>query len=350
MDKKRKRRRKKNAQAVLILILLLLVAAASLWIIHRSRTISASNKQEAEQIAEEQTAEEQAAAEAQAAEEEAAAKAQAEEMAVTSHVYSHRGSAGPKEHTFEAYDAAIEAGSRYIEQDVVISSDGVLFVSHDLNAVERTDYNGMYEYIDSETIDTIRTDAGDPILRLSDVFDRYGRDVMYVIELKTEEGAYDDIVQAFEELVDKYGYSDNIIISSFYPEPLRMLEDKYPDMPKMLLCWNQGDFDRYYDEPYVDILSLSYDAVIMTESNCRQAHDAGKLFSAWTLNDEDAIKEAIDMGVDTYFTDNTELALSIEKDYGRKVRGVDSAVGVASDAEEDDDTADDAEEDADSEE
>lgn len=321
---KGKKKRKKNSQAVLILILLLLVVAASLWIVNRSRTLSASGNKEAEageQLTEEQTAEEQAAAEAQAAEEEAAAKAQAEELAVTSHVYSHRGSAGPKEHTFEAYDAAIEAGSRYIEQDVVISSDGVLFVSHDLNAVERTDYNGMYEYIDSETIDTIRTDAGDPILRLSDVFDRYGRDVMYVVELKTEEGAYDNITQAFEELVDKYGYSDNIIVASIYPEPLKILEEKYPDMPKMLSCWNQGDFDLYYDEPYIDILSVSYDAVLMTESNCSQAHEAGKMFSVWTLNDEDDIKYAIDMGVDTYFTDDTALALSIEKDYGRKVRG-----------------------------
>ena len=34
-----------------------------------------------------------------------------------------------------SYDEAIEAGSRYIEQDIVISSDGVLYVSHDENAV-----------------------------------------------------------------------------------------------------------------------------------------------------------------------------------------------------------------------
>ena len=59
--------------------------------------------------------------------------AEIDEM-IASHVYSHRGSDGDEEHSFKAYDAAIEAGSRYIEQDVVISADGILYVSHDLNA------------------------------------------------------------------------------------------------------------------------------------------------------------------------------------------------------------------------
>ena len=59
----------------------------------------------------------------------------------------------------------------------------------------------------------------------------------------------------------------------------------------------------------------------MTESNCRRAHDSGKLFSAWTLDTEDEIRTAIDMGVDTYFTNDTPLALSIERDYGVSRRG-----------------------------
>ena len=48
--------------------------------------------------------------------------------------------------------------------------------------------------------------------------------------------------------------------------------------------------------------------------------EAGKKFSAWTLDTEDAIKKAIDMGVDTYFTNDTPLALEIEREYGLKVR------------------------------
>ena len=58
----------------------------------------------------------------------------------------------------------------------------------------------------------------------------------------------------------------------------------------------------------------------MKEERCRAAHEHGKTFSAWTLDTEDEIRRAIDMGVDSYFTNDTPLALSIEKEYGVKVR------------------------------
>lgn len=232
---------------------------------------------------------------------------------IASHVYSHRGSAGPEEHTFKAYDAAIEAGSRYIEQDVVVSSDGILYVSHDTWAGSMTGYDGMYEYMSSETIDGLETDAGNKVLRLSEVFDKYGRDINYVIELKN---GSDACVRAFEELVDEYGLADMITVQSADTGVLRELESKYPDMPKLFVCRSQAAFDGAVDEPYIDIISVKEAAVLMTERNCSAAHANDKLFSAWTLNSEEKIKYAIEMGVDTYFTDDTPLALSLEREYG----------------------------------
>ena len=248
------------------------------------------------------------------AEEEAAiAQKETEDAAVASHVYSHRGSAGPIEHSFEAYDAAIEAGSRYIEQDVVITSDGVLYVSHDLNAVTMTGYNGMFEYLSSETVDGLTTEAGNKVLRLSEVFEKYGHDINYVIELKPHTDA---CVEAFEQLVDEYGLSDVITVQSMYADVLETLEEKYPDMPKLFICRSQAEFGRALDSPYIDIISVKADAGLMTLSNCEEAHGHNKLFSAWILNSEEAIKTAIDFGVDTYFTGDTPLALSIEREYG----------------------------------
>ena len=305
------KKNKKQKLIIAILLMLILVALSVIWIIHRGNTI---NEEREQAVAEAQAQEEEAQKQA---EEEAAAKAK-QEADIASHVYSHRGSAGPEEHSFKAYDAAIEAGSHNIEQDVVISSDGVLYVSHDLNAVTMTGYNGMYEYIGSGTIDELRTEAGNPVLRLSEVFDKYKKDITYVIELKPNTDA---CIEAFEDLVDDYDYSDVITVQSMYPEVLEKLEEKYPDMPKIYVCWSQADFDYVVDKPYVDIISVKAPAGLMTESNCSIAHENGKQFSAWTLNTEDEIKRAIDMGVDSYFTDDTPLALSIEKDYGLEKRG-----------------------------
>ena len=307
--------KKKKALTILIIILLLMVLAALAWIFHLENKGPSATKKDPAQSEEAAQQEDELGA----AEEEAVAREEAENDAVTSHVYSHRGSAGPEEHTFKAYDAAIEAGSRYIEPDVVMSSDGVLYVSHDLNAVTMTGYNGMYEYISSETVDGLRTEAGNKILRLSEVFDHYGKDINYVIELKDNS---DKCLLAFEKMVDDYGLSDVITVQSMKAETLDILDKKYPDMPKLFVCWNQGDFNYVLDLPYVDIISVraTVETGILTESNCKAAHDAGKKFSAWTLSTEDEIKRAIDMGVDTYFTNDTPLALSIEKDYGLKVR------------------------------
>ena len=227
-------------------------------------------------------------------------------------MYSNRGTAGSEEHSFKAYDAAIEAGSRYLGIDVVVSSDGVLYVSYEQNAVAMTGYNGMYEYLSSETIDGLTTEAGNKVLRLSEVFDKYGKDVNYVIILRPNSDA---CIEAFEKLVDEYGFEDVITVGSLYPEVVETLENKYPDMPKIYECWSQADFGYVVDKPYVDIISVKVSAVLMTESNCSTAHENGKLFSAWTLDTEDDIKYAINMGVDTYFTNDTPLALSLEKEY-----------------------------------
>ena len=307
-----KRRKKKKALTIAIVVMLILIVAASMWILNQGRE---NNTAEEEVLTEEEIA----AEEQQRAEEEAAAKKKLEDDVITSHVFSHRGSAGPEEHSFKAYDAAIEAGSRYIEQDVVISADKVLYVSHDENALAMTGYNGAYEYMNSETIDGLTTEAGNKILRLSEVFDKYGKDINYVIELKSNSDA---CILAFEQMVEEYGLSENIIVESMHAETLEILENKYPDMPKLFVCWNQGDFNYVLDLPYVDIISVRAETEtgIFTESNCNAAHDAGKQFGAWTLNTEDEIKRAIDMGVDNYFTDDTALALSIERDYGAKVR------------------------------
>ena len=305
---------KKKTLTILIIIMLILEVAALAWILHKGSADNAAREQESVQSEEAAKEEEQ-----RKAEEKAAEKEKAELSAAASHVYSHRGTEGPEEHTFKAYDAAIEAGSRYIEQDVVISADKVLYVSHDENALAMTGYNGMYEYMSSETIDSLETEAGNKILRLSEVFDRYGKDINYVIELKSNSDA---CLLAFEELVDKYGLSDVITVQSRHADALEILEHKYPDMPKLFVCWNQGDFNYVLDLPYVDIISVraTVETGILTDSNCQAAHDAGKMFSAWTISTEDEIKKAIDMGVDTYFTNDTPLALSIEKDYGLKVR------------------------------
>ena len=189
--------KKRKTLKTLIIVMLILVVAAVAWILHLGK--AANTAREPEQAQNEQASQETAQEEEQKKEEEQSAmKKSTEEKLAASHVYSYRGTEGPEEHSFKAYDAAIDAGSQYIGVDVVISSDGVLYVSSELNAYTMTDYNGMYEYISSETVDGLKTAAGNKILRLSEVFEHYGKDINYVIEIKDNS---DKCLLAFEKLV-----------------------------------------------------------------------------------------------------------------------------------------------------
>lgn len=296
--------------------MLIAISILSSLLIRRGLIINEARREEAARLAEELHQTEEKAI---LAGEEAAEKP-AEDYRIASHVYSHRGVQGSYEHSFKAYDEAISAGSHNIEQDLVVSSDGVLFVSHDLNASAMTGASALYSSMTAKDIDSLKTYAGYKVLRLSEVFDRYGRSINYIIELKTSDSTS---VDAFESIVDEYGYKDIITVQSVNTDVLKALDEKYPDMPKLFVCKSQQSFYDSLEMPYVDIVSVSIDRGLMTESNCEAAHEKGKLFSAWTLSMESSIRKAIGMNVDTYFTNDTPLALSLEREYGLEARSRD---------------------------
>ena len=245
---------------------------------------------------------------------------------VADHVISHRGSAGPGEHSFEAYDAAIEAGSHNIEQDIVVSKDGTLYVSHDRTADRMTGASGSFSEMSDAEIDSLTTDNGGHILKLSEVFDRYGKNVRYIIELPDNGKAS---VVGFCRLVDEYGLEDRIVLQSFDPGVLEEAEKKYPNMPKMYLCRTSEGISSGLELECADIIGAR--KTVMTKENCDAVHDAGRKFCVWTLNSEEDIKEAIGLGTDYIFTDDTPLAIELERRYSRRPDAPLASIVTASD-------------------
>ena len=248
---------------------------------------------------------------------EADAKARtADAKKAADHVIPHRDSSGSDlEHSFRAYDEALEAGATCLEQDIVVSKDGTLFVSHDNSARRMTGVDrNFYDMTDAE-VDGLRTHAGEKVLRLSEVFDRYGDSVSYVIELKDQQK---NMTRSFVDLVNQYGNEGRIIVQCFNIGTLKDLEEAFPDMPKMYLCKAESELEKGYQADYVDIIAPKDS--MMTEANVKRAHDQGKQFCSWPINSEEWIKKAIDIGVDSYFTKDVKLALSIEEEYGNEKR------------------------------
>lgn len=226
------------------------------------------------------------------------------------HVISHRGASGEEiEHTFKAYDLALEYGTKYIEQDLVTSKDGTLYVSHDDNAERITGVDKDYNDMSDNEIDDLRTKDNQHILKLEDVFKKYEDKTDYLVELKENETQ----AAPFEELVKEYDLKDNIIVQAKNQEALEQLNDMFPDMPELALVDDDKEMNQALNLDYVDIIGAN--ANLMNNDNVKKAHDNDKDFNVWTLNSTDEIKEAIDLNVDSYFTNFTAKALTIEDNY-----------------------------------
>ena len=82
------------------------------------------------------------------------------EQAAAPLVVAHRGASGTRpEHTFASYDRAIEMGADYIEQDLQVTSDGVLVVMHDgtLNRTTRGAAENCTGAVNTKTLAQIKT-------------------------------------------------------------------------------------------------------------------------------------------------------------------------------------------------
>ncbi len=295
------RRKRKQTKKILIILLMTVLCVLSVFYIFSL----AHSRNEARQA--EAAAEEAEKAASEAAEEEAAQEAATAQTYAGSHVIAHRGSAGDDELSFAAYDKAVEAGAKYIEADMVVSADGTVYVAHEDESKPMTGYDGYFSGMSDSQIDSLTTRAGNKVLKLTDLFDKYGDSVTYIVDIKY---AAPRNAEAFAKTVREYGNEKNVIAASFYPKALRAVEEAFPDMTRMYLCSDQGSFNAGIGYSFADIVCVP--SSIMNADNLKAAHDSEKQFSVWTLNTEEEIKNAIELGVDTYFTDDSALAVRLE--------------------------------------
>lgn len=225
-------------------------------------------------------------------------------------VFSHRGASKEEiEHTTAAYNLAILYGSKYIEQDLVTSKDQTLYVSHDLSAKRITGVDKLFSKMTDAQISNLRTADDQKILTLQDIFNLYGHSVNYVIELKDNSSQ----TKLFENIVRKNKLEDNIIVQATDIKPLDDLNKSFKNMKKLLLVSNQKQLNDAITFGSVNIISAQ--KKLMTKENVELVHNHKKLFNIWTLDSTNEIKKAINLNVDSYFTDFTAKALAIEKKY-----------------------------------
>ena len=239
--------------------------------------------------------------------------------AATPLAIGHRGASGTRpEHTFASYDRAIELGADYIEQDLQLTSDGVLVVMHDttLNRTARGDAANCTGPVDQHTLAQIKTCsagswfdpayASEKIPTLEEVFQRYGKSVNYYIETKAPDTA-DHMEERLLALLDKYGLREpavsewQVLIQSFSAASLQKVHAIDPRLP-LIFLGNPSIAQLPDVASYAVGVGPSYTGAGINAAWVAAAHAQCLSVHPYTVNDPAAMQRLLDYGVDGMFT------------------------------------------------
>ena len=268
---------------------------------------------------------------------------------------AHRGaSAYAPEHTRASYRLAVEQGADYVEQDLGVTSDGVLICLHD-DSLERTT-NVAEAFPDRAVVDPVtgqwtwravdftiaeisRLDAGswfDPrfaderVLTWDDAVAIVGKDAGLYPELKSPERyrnlGFDPgslFVESFERLGLGTRPEGALVLQSFDEIVLRQLANALPVIPRTFLVEVRDGSRRLTPEGLAQIAGFATgvgpDERLLDERAdiVRAAHEAGLVVVPYTFSSRvpgrlpDVRSEMTyyltDLGVDALFTDNPDL-------------------------------------------
>jgi glycerophosphoryl diester phosphodiesterase len=239
-------------------------------------------------------------------------------------IIGHRGASGhAPEHTFASYERALEIGVDYIEQDLQLTSDGVLVVMHDPTLDRTTSCTGPV--IERSLAEVKRCDAGswfgaqfagERVPTLRELFERYGSTVNYYIETKNPDeapGMEEKLLELMDEfeLRERAVSTSQVLIQSFSRDSLLKIHGFDARLPMIQLI--ESDRDSGAIRALLpDIASyavgigpsrLSVDAELVAA-----VHDHGLVIHPYTVNEPAEIERMMQLGVDGIFTDYPDRA------------------------------------------
>lgn len=249
-------------------------------------------------------------------------------------VIAHRGASGhAPEHTFAAWDLALEMGADYIEQDLQMSADSVLIVLHD-ETLDRTT-GGLVRGRVSEMVaaDLVKCDVGSwfntahpgrarpeyaqqRIATLEQVLERYHERARFYIETKNPRsapGMEDELIR----LLRRFGLTGDdsdiprVIIQSFSAASLKRVHRLEPGLPLVRLFGRHHiGFTLRFSLAAVARYGYGIGPSIadIDRRLVEAAHVHGLVVHPYTVNGSDQLERMASLGVDGVFTDYPDRA------------------------------------------
>lgn len=245
-------------------------------------------------------------------------------------VIAHRGASGyAPEHTLASYDLALELGADYLEQDLQMTSDGVLVVLHD-DTLDRTTQGTCRGRVIERTLAEVKqcnvgawfnatypslarpAYADQRIPTLEEVLERYRDRASFYIETKRPDAA-PGMEEALLELLDRYGLREpaatewRVVIQSFSDRSLLRIHEMDPSLPLVQLIRTRWTTPRSIQARLPEIAAYAVgigpswrrvDARLVETARalCLEVHP-------YTVNDSRRMRQLARLGVTGIFTD-----------------------------------------------
>ena len=201
----------------------------------------------------------------------------------------HRGARSTHpENTLAAFEHARLCGADSVELDVVVTTDGVLAVTHDPVTGAFADLTP-----DVPTLDQVLATGA-------------GNDLIFDIEAK-ECGvltpAPHDYARLILDAIDRAGMAERVVIRSFDHSILRAAHSLRPEIPRVALVAEKAlNWVRICERAEAQCISPWYKLV--SKAAVRRAHEAGLAVMPWTVNRPRSWARMAELGVDWIITDD----------------------------------------------
>ena len=287
-------------------------------------------------------------------------------------IAAHRGGgASNPENTLLAFREAVNTfGVDIIESDLYLTKDGYLVYNHDAYIDETCNVNGDIpldvvellceneenrHYIKDMTLSELQQynfgyyfedKSGERIYK--DVTDLEGMglqiatvdrlfaefymnrpDLLFIVEIKDEgKRGYEACRILYKTLGQYPKYMDRIVVGTFHDEIEQELKDKYPSL---LRGAPMGTAAKFVATQYLGVnifddgdfaclqIPMTYDVgfelPLVAKTLVKRAHRRNIAVQYWTINDENEMRELIELGCDCIMTDDPELLARVLKEY-----------------------------------
>jgi glycerophosphoryl diester phosphodiesterase len=239
-------------------------------------------------------------------------------------VISHRGaSADAPEHTFAAYDRAVEQHTDVLECDLQLTADGVLVCMHD-TTVDRTTGGAATGRVDHFTLAQLRAMdfgawfgpefAGASIVPFEEQLRCYTKEapgVQFYAETKSPAEYGGRMEPALVRLLRRLDlvpkgspdvHSAPVIIQSFDPVSLATVKRLAPSLPAALL-WVAPPGPG--TPASIDVMAPSADYLVAHPEAIDEIHATGREVHTWTVDDPAEMDRLLEAGVDGIFSNHT---------------------------------------------